>query len=409
MATLAPLAKLEWVKARLGEKADKSSLPKVITRDGAASTFTKGNVVLLGEYAFNERADAGTGIVAGGAAAGTENVIGGVLANVDTGESNLGGPDMTGSNGNWNFLLGGYDNVVRGWAVAMIGYHCTVADDANHVAISGGSRHQVEASASYISIGGGTGHVLGGAAATVAGGGTNTARGNNSAIGGGNNNSIAATASAGTIAGGSTNSVAAPNASVGGGNSNKARGNSATVSGGLSNDASGTFTYIGGGRENQAIGNYSSTLGGRGAVATNVGERAQATGFFAAAGDAQVSQIVMRQATTDATVKALKLDGYDLTITENTTWAFTATVVARQVGASASAAWEVKGVLKRDVGSTAALVGTPTVTSLGATASIPWTLAVQSYSAGNLMFNCGGEAGKSIRWVGNLDIVQAQG
>ncbi|WP_275560946.1 hypothetical protein, partial [Pseudomonas sp. 2(2015)] len=53
------------------------------------------------------------------------------------------------------------------------------------------------------------------------------------------------------------------------------------------------------------------------------------------------------------------------TVPTDTTWAFSALVVARRTDVDGdNAAFEIKGCVKRDAGSTTALVGTPTVTSL---------------------------------------------
>lgn len=130
-------------------------------------------------------------------------------------------------------------------------------------------------------------------------------------------------------------------------------------------------------------------------------------GFFAAAGDAQRNEFVLRNTTTNAT--ATELLGQPV-IPENTTIAFTGVVVARRTDVDGeNAAWEISGLMKRDAGSTNAFVGTPTVTQIAANPGNTWTFAVNTYSIGTLRLICTGEASKTIRWVCNLRTTQVQG
>jgi len=401
-----------------GVNASRSATSETATRNTAiksqtgAGAYTAGNVVKVGQYATNLRydltGDVGTSYVAGGAP-NYENVVGGNLANVDTPTSNLtGAAALTGEDGNWNFLLGGYDTVVNGWANAVVGFHSKVYPGVNHCVIAGGSRHTMQSGAYYGTISGGSGHIVGGASATVSGGSTNTASGNNSVVSGGNNNQ--ATGSATTVSGGSTNTASGNNSVVVGGNSNTASGLSSTAVGGQTNTASGIGAAIPGGRSNTAAGDYSSAHG-YGAVATNFAEDAFAANSFATPGDAQASRMVLFRQTTDATASDLRLNNATPALCpENTTWVFRALVVARYTDADGeNATWEVRGAYKRDTGNTGALVGTPTVTSLGANGGNTWTLTVGSYSTGYLRLIGTGEAAKTIRWVANLEVTQVQG
>jgi hypothetical protein len=376
-------------------------------RRAAGGVTTTGDVVLLGSHAYAPT-DIATAMVAGGGVV-NENVIGGNLSNVDTATSNLtGAPTLTGVNGNWNFLLGGYDTVVNGWANSVVGFHCKVDLDANHCTIGGGSRQIVDASASYNTVSGGTGNHTGGASSTIGGGTTNTATGNNSTVGGGNTNQT--TASSATVGGGSTNTASGANSTVGGGNSNVASGSSSTVTGGLQSTALGTAATVPGGRANYAQADY-STAQGYGAVAVQFGEEAHGSTFFAAPGDAQSSSMELFRQTTDATASDLRLNNAaPPTCPENTTWIFRAMVVARRTDTTGdNAAWTVTGAYKRDVGGTGAMVGTPTVTSIGATAgAATWTVTTGSFSAGNPRIIATGEAAKTIRWVCKFEIVQVQ-
>lgn len=379
------------------------------SRPGAGG-LTSGNIVTIGEYSFNDRADVGTGIVAGGAPSPYENVVGGNTANVNTAVSNRNGAAaLINENGNWDFILSGYDNVVNGWACVVNGFHNKVGTNANHITIAGGSIHAVDDATQYGSIGGGTGHHISGADPTIAGGATNTATGNNSVVGGGNNNQ--ATNSAATVSGGSTNTATGTGSVVGGGNTNNATGTNATIAGGLTNTASNTGATVAGGRDNTASGTY-SLASGRGAVATDNGQHAHAALPFVTPGDSQRSTWVLKKITTDATVGNCEVDpGAPPNIPVSTTWAFTGVVVARRTDiVGDNAAFEIKGCIKRDVGNTAALVGVPVVTALGASAgAAAWTVTISSQSGGALLIRVTGEAGKTIRWVCDLRAVQVSG
>lgn len=395
------------VGAPAGTAIDAHLASTVVRRAGAGS-FTTGDVIKLGAHAYITRTDTGTSVVAGGAP-NNENVVGGNLANVDTATSNLtGAPTLTAENGNWNFLLGGYDTVVNGWANSVVGFHCKVGVDANHCTIGGGSRANVAASTAYGTIGGGTANEIAGNNPTVGGGNTNKATANGATIGGGQTNQ--ATGTGATVTGGVANTASGANSTIGGGSSNVASGNSATVVGGLSNTAAGTAA-VAVGRDNTATA-HNSFATGRGAVTVEEGQQAHASTPFTTPGDAQINRWSLKKQTTDATAGNLEASaGVPPTIPENTTWAFSALVVARRADVDGdNAAWEVKGCFKRDTGNTAAFVGTPTVTALGASAgAAAWTLTVGSFSAGTLRLIVTGEAAKTVRWVAELRAASATG
>lgn len=382
--------------------------------DGSGSAYTDGDILILGSHAYNTRhdstADVGTGIVAGGGPAVYENVVGGNVANVNTATSNLtGAATLTGENGNWDFILGGYDNVVNGWACIVTGFHVKVGVNANHITVAGGSIHTVADSTAYGTIGGGTSNQVSGNNPTVAGGNANQATANGATVGGGQTN--IASGSTSTIAGGTTNTANNSSATISGGSTNTASGNSASIGGGLTNSATATGATVPGGRDNVASGNYSLATG-RQAVATESGMHAHAQAAFATAGDAQVNRWCLKKQTTDATASNLEADtGAPPVIPENTTWAFSALIVARRTDVDGdNAAFKVEGCFKRDAGSTAAMVGTPTVTALGASAgAATWTVTTGSFTAGTLRLIVTGEAAKTIRWVCELRASQASG
>lgn len=395
------MLKMSYV-APLPEAGD----PEYLTGLPGAGSYTDGDVILVGHFSH---APSGVGTVhVSGGSTNYENVVGGNTANVNTATSNLeGAAELTGQNGNWVFIPTGYDNVVNGWACVVNGFHQKVATDASHGTISGGSLHVIDTGVDYGTIAGGTGNHLTGDNATISGGQGNTAFTQANIAGGLNNN---ATGNSATIGGGLTNTASNQSATVAGGFSGVASGNSSTVGGGQANTASGQGATVPGGRENVAATPYSVALG-RQAVTSDNGEMSIGAGVFAVAGDAQANKWVTKRATTDATASDMQCEGgLPPTIPNGTTWAFRALVVARRTDVDGeNAAWEVKGLMKRDAGNTAALVGTPTVTQIAANAGNTWTLTIGAYSVGTLRFIVTGEAAKAIRWVANIDGAQVQG
>ena len=84
----------------------------------------------------------------------------------------------------------------------------------------------------------------------------------------------------------------------------------------------------------------------------------QRNGNFATAGDAQVINYVMRGSTVNAVPTEIFLDGSSarMVVPDDTTWAFTATIVSRVDTTQASSAWNVFGCIDNESG-TVALVG----------------------------------------------------
>ena len=358
------------------------------------SAFTNGSIVKVGAYSFIMRPDVNMSVVLGGGV-NNENVIGGNYENVNTGTSNLAGvlPTLTGTDGQWNFIMNGYDNVANGWAIILNGFHNRVAQGGNHATISGGSIHTI-GNCNYATIAGGTGHNIADGASGAA-------------IGGGIGHK--ASSSSTTIAGGNTNEASGMSSTVGGGRMHKASGSNSTISGGDTNAASGSGSAIPGGISNTAAG-LGSIATGRGANAFAGGMRAHGS-MVATPGDSQDMVVNMKRDTTTATASGLSLDGSGgLVIPVDTTWAIEATVVARRTDVDGeSAAWRFTALMKRDAGNTAALIGTPAITSLGANAGNTWNLAVSYATAGNLNVTVTGEDGKTIRWLANLRIVSVSG
>jgi hypothetical protein len=149
------------------------------------------------------------------------------------------------------------------------------------------------------------------------------------------------------------------------------------------------------------------------AVANKHGQRAMSSGRFSANGDAQISELIVRNATSNATQTELLLNGSSLRITigNDTTWAFDCLIVARRTDAdNESAAYRITGCIDRNTNAAStALVGSPTVTVISED-NAAWDVdAVADTANGSLNIRVTGEAGKSIRWVGLVRLAEVTG
>lgn len=277
-------------------------------------------------------------------------------------------------------------------------------------AISGGISNTASGTSSAVA--GGTFNSATDGAAFIGGGENNTANTNDSAICGGTTNTAGDNASANRcfVGGGAFNTASGLESSVVGGSTNTANAPNSSIGGGENNTASGADSTIGGGDGNAASGAYSSIPGGLSATADKHGQVSHASGAFASAGDAQTFELIWRIATANATPGEMFLDGAALraTIPTNTTWAFHIHTVARDSnGATAeSAAWEVKGVISNDNGTTSLVTAVTSVTLADDTGGT-WAHAVTASDANDaLVITVTGEAARNIRWVSHGRIVQ---
>lgn len=140
------------------------------------------------------------------------------------------------------------------------------------------------------------------------------------------------------------------------------------------------------------------------------GQSVQSNGNFATAGDAQVSNYILRVATTNATPASLLSDGTTstakITLTNNKTMQFTADIVGLS-DAGASGGYRVSGVIERrgSVASTA-IVGSVTVTTL-AEDTAGWDVtAVADTTNGALDIQVTGAAATNVRWVAGVKTVE---
>lgn len=154
---------------------------------------------------------------------------------------------------------------------------------------------------------------------------------------------------------------------------------------------------------------YSVALGLAAQAVGIIGRQARSNGRFAASGDSQIGEYILRRATTDATATVLTTDntapGADdqIVLPNSSAYAFTGTVVARQQGAggTASAAWKVEGLIRREGTAATTTLVASTVTAIS---NVPaWAVALSADTTnGGLAITVTGAAATNIRWVATV-------
>lgn len=328
-------------------------------------------------------------------------------------------------NGNYGTIAGGASNAIMGEdATYNTGTAATIAGGQGHWASGNNS-----------TIGGGSTNIARQIYGTIAGGVNNLIRildatlfvNNSSTIAGGNGNEIY-NADGATIAGGKTNKIGAS------GDTTTVVGTGATIGGGVSNTvgpslAIARYSTIIGGQSNSTrrwwstvLGGFNNTAGetsasqgeysiacGRDAVANHHMAFTQGAGKFSVAGDAQASTVMLTKETTNATVTTLlpgnSVGGANagiLLIPTDTAWAFRCLIIGRATASDVTGAYQITGLAKNNSG-TAAIVGTPTVTTIAEdTLASTWDASV-SVSGGNLLIQVTGAVATTIRWVGRFE------
>ena len=256
----------------------------------------------------------------------------------------------------------------------------------------------------------------------VVGGGNNQATGSYSFIGGGGDAGTAANRNVAsgdwsTVGGGIKNTASGIASYIGGGGTdgstpvgNTASGLLSTVGGGISNQATATGASVVGGGYNTVSGSYSTALGGQ--VSTTRGIAGQfvfglATGTYNRgnfqAGLLNLVALTSNATATVATSNALAAStNNQVILPDNSAYYFRGEAIAGVTAAGDTKGWSIEGVIKRGSGvASAALVGTPTVTSLYADAgAATWALAVAADTTnGGLKVTVTGQAATTIRWT----------
>jgi hypothetical protein len=132
--------------------------------------------------------------------------------------------------------------------------------------------------------------------------------------------------------------------------------------------------------------------------------------LFAIQGDAQTGTIVIRCETTNATATVLTSDGSaasainQVILPNNSAFAFTGTIVARQqaAGGTQSAAFKVEGLIRREANAAATTLVASTVTAIS---NVPaWVIALTADTTnGGLAVTATGAAATNIRWVATIN------
>jgi hypothetical protein len=135
------------------------------------------------------------------------------------------------------------------------------------------------------------------------------------------------------------------------------------------------------------------------------GKYAYAAGQFAAQGDAQGGQFILRADTTDATATVLTTNNStaaadnQIVAASDTCITFDGTIVAMQNGAQAFASFRIEGLLVNDGGTTTLANSATTVIDNQSS----WVMAMTADNTNNaLAITCTGEASHNIRWVANI-------
>lgn len=156
---------------------------------------------------------------------------------------------------------------------------------------------------------------------------------------------------------------------------------------------------------------YAMAIGTRSLVSYS-GQVAQATGRFGVNGDAQRSDFVLWQSTTDATATEMFIDGtagtQRLTLPNSTGWAFNVRVVAKQTATDWSInGWEIGGVISRPGSGNAVILGQTTIWSAIGDASATLTISADTTNQ-SLKLGIQGIAGETWHWVAVVSVTQVQ-
>jgi hypothetical protein len=296
-----------------------------------------------------------------------------------------------------------------------------------------------------------SGHVATGDYSVLLGGANNTVSGRYSLVCGGFAGS--ATGDYAAINGGRSNQATSNYAFVGGGQSNEAKTNTySAVVGGKSNDATGQYSFVGGGESNVASGLRASVLGGASNYATgsesvvcggdlNLANSSNSfiaggrygttrsisgyhvfpaiddaiTQYGSGYGKAQSALLLLGRQTTDATATVIASTSSaagttnQVILPDNSAYAFKGTVIATVTGGGDTAAWELKGAIKRGANAAStAIVGTVVKDVLANDAgAASWDVTFTADTTnGGLKVEVTGAAATTIRWVAKLETTE---
>jgi hypothetical protein len=221
------------------------------------------------------------------------------------------------------------------------------------------------------------------------------------------------------VVSGLSNNSSGGYAFIGAGQLNQASASHCFVGAGQNNNVSLSHSVICGGRDNVVASQYSACLGGYGGTTRGMqGCEVWASYYFAAVGDAQRRRATQTASTASATQTNMTTDTAaassinQFVLPNNSAVAFRAMVISRANASGDCAGWVVSGMAKRGAtASTVALVGTPTVTALGAdTGAASWAVAVGvDTTNGAIQIKVTGAASTNIKWVNDVETVEVVG
>jgi len=158
-----------------------------------------------------------------------------------------------------------------------------------------------------------------------------------------------------------------------------------------------------------ASGSYSQAYGYSGKAETTGKIVFSGRGDFSNVGAYQQGLFILRSQTTDATAEALTVDDSTASATNqinlpnNSAYAFSGTIVARQQAAdgTACAAWKVEGLIRREANAGTTVLVNSATTVLDNTPN--WGMALSADTTnGCLKVAVTGAASTNIRWAGTI-------
>ena len=176
---------------------------------------------------------------------------------------------------------------------------------------------------------------------------------------------------------------------------------------GRGNTVSGGGTGYAFGSENTVSSGSAFAFGSKASAATN--KFAFSTSRFSSNGDAQEGKYILRSDTTNATSEALTTNNgtpfsdNQVILPNNSAYAFHGTIVARQKAGdgTASAAWKVEGLIRREGSAGTTVLVNSATTVLDNTPS--WGMALSADTTnGGLAITVTGAASTNIRWVATI-------
>ena len=245
--------------------------------------------------------------------------------------------------------------------------------------------------------------------ARVSGGDGGTALGRNSRAAGGDSVAVGKSYSSGTdsfaaVINNNTSSYGATQGYAIAIGQNAKASSTETIAMGVASQATANAAVAIGGGYSEATAQRGMALGSYAKAAT-IGKFAFSNQRFAAAGDSQGGQFILRADTTDATATVLTTNNSTAASTNqivaasDTCIMFSGTIVAMQNGAQDQGGWEIKGLLKNDGGTTTLVSSNIQTFSDGNN----WTVALSANDTHeSLTITCTGEAAHNIRWVANI-------